>query len=127
MNKEQLQHLKDLCSAATPGPWEQRPVKCLGTWDVGSSAIYHWPYSGERAIRCEERDDAAFIAAARSALPELIAEVERLEAELSKVRADYLSLLGQVIQPEECDVCRLRLKGWDIAGYRTACTCGGRK
>lgn len=68
MTPERIEELRSLCNAATPGPWVQQ----------GSNVIA--PETGEDvAYYCAMRD-AEFIAAARTALPEALAEIERLRA-----------------------------------------------
>lgn len=85
-----------LASAATPGPWD---------WDAGDIGNeYSAPYCGVfvandedtliyelRANSKRAKDDAAFIAAARQALPELIAEVLALRKALSASRGYLLN------------------------------------
>ena len=71
-----LASLRDLCERATPGEWH---VECgphtEGEWRVSTS-------SGSVVVEAggypTGHPDAAFIAAARSALPAAIAEIERL-------------------------------------------------
>ena len=84
MTDAELQHLKDLCAAATPGPWEASgDPQCDGG---GICAATH----GRFVLVLSDATDAAFIAAAREALPKLIAEVERLER-LTEDNGDWLS------------------------------------
>jgi hypothetical protein len=80
MTHEQLQILRALCEKATPGPWE-----------------YHKSESGD-GVLCPRggyvvevghgttNNDAAFIAAARDALPALLDEVERLRERLDDIQ-----------------------------------------
>jgi hypothetical protein len=80
---ENLASLKALCEAATKGPWNQ------GSHNWG---VWH----GTRRIAvigdCEPRDAAEeaanhrFVCAARTALPELIGEVERARTKLEQVK-----------------------------------------
>ena len=82
-----LDAIKKLCDAATPGTWERYGF-------IGHSGL-----SRVRAVvghDCANRDvcvdipanpeDAKFIAASRELLPQLVAEVERLRAENEKLR-----------------------------------------
>lgn len=71
-----IDELKKLAEAATPGPWDVSVelngdgYRCL---EIFSTVQYrNWG------------DDARFIAAAREAVPELIAKVEKLEGAVSK-------------------------------------------
>jgi predicted phage gp36 major capsid-like protein len=76
---ERIAKLRALCEAATPGPWERLDLDGAPTPRVGYRIV-----SGgiERShIAAESRKDAALIAAARSALPEALAEIERLTKE----------------------------------------------
>jgi hypothetical protein len=82
MTKEQLQGLKDLCSAATPGPWTIHPDE-----DCQYNDVYTIRNAKTYSIGEALNTDAAFIAAARTALPELIAEVERLQSVWDEVLA----------------------------------------
>ncbi len=69
-----IEQIKELCEKATVGTWlARRNGDCSGvaikeTWRAVTS------YSNE--------DDASFIAAARTAIPELIAHIESLEQDL---------------------------------------------
>ncbi len=73
MTKDELDRLDALANAATGGPWEvgdpynSRTVSLVAVYGLGM----------EVADTQTERD-AAFIAAARSAVPALVAEVKRL-------------------------------------------------
>lgn len=67
-----LQHLRTLCDAATPGPWSRVGLFVLD--DQG------W-WLDTRG------DNTAFIAASRTALPELLDEIERLRQSLGNLLA----------------------------------------
>jgi hypothetical protein len=74
---QQLNTWKQLASAATPGPWQvdstaQGPAVIV---DADEYVCTTWEDS-----EFDQEADAAFIAAAREAVPALIAEVERLTA-----------------------------------------------
>lgn len=106
---DQLAELRRLAEAATPGPWESSH-----NVDPPSDDNYH-PNNPNREGRGEGptitgtyRDvkamaaaDAAFIAAARTAVPALCAEVERLTAQVAELEAerDVMSetILGEMI------------------------------
>lgn len=89
MTPEQLAAWKRLAEAATPGEWTQRlandgtgdrGIKAPSKRNVIAECFADMDYDGERALSgCKA--NAAFIAASRTALPALIAEVERLRAE----------------------------------------------
>ena len=71
-----------LCEAATPGPWqtEERHTRNVYSDDATGSmvAACKCDYTSRPVV--EEEAHAAFIAAARTALPEALAEVDRLTA-----------------------------------------------
>lgn len=72
---EQLDELRRLEQEATPGPWTA--VEC----EDEAAGVCFWLLRfrlGGRWSDFMDKPDADFIAAARSAIPELIAEVERL-------------------------------------------------
>jgi hypothetical protein len=82
MDKERLEELKKLCEDATPGPWEVHDScswRRIGTPGRDGNILCpeNHPVDHHPDLRCDE-DDLAFIAASRTALPELIAEVEFL-------------------------------------------------
>lgn len=95
MTDERLAELERLANAATPGPWFPR-------W--GGEPGYVYSQSAERVIAmlADEQNDglprpnSQLIAAARTAVPELIAEVRRLRAaiESEAARRAYAAGLG---------------------------------
>ena len=80
MTQAELDALKALAEAATPGPW----LPCTDThegvlweaWGCTPTVTARTELQADMAAQA----DAAFIAAARAAVPALIAEVERLQA-----------------------------------------------
>jgi len=84
-----LDHLKRLCEAATPGPWGWKKGRLM------QMAAPESKYTYQRDIGYQETDydfndpareeqaerDAEFIAAARTALPAALDEVSRLRQE----------------------------------------------
>lgn len=88
LNYEQLVKWHDLADAATPGPWKDDALESSSDFRVCATG------SDEGCIRClalmlkvdadgcpddtSRRADAAFIAAAREAVPALLGEVDRL-------------------------------------------------
>jgi hypothetical protein len=84
LSVQRLAELRALCEAATPGPWERLDLDGAPTPRVGYRIV-----SGgiERShIAAEYRNDAALIVAARTALPEALAEIERLREENEVLR-----------------------------------------
>lgn len=97
MTPDREQEIRTLLSAATAGPWQSDGAEIYGTLG-GVLMIDLWV--GETLdVENQQRSnaDAAFMADARSAVPELLAEVDRLRAELDKVaafaaqRAEYVT------------------------------------
>lgn len=77
MTTQELDALQALCDGATPGPWDS-------TLTFRDRYYIKTPSYGVRDFCCltgdlERKVDADFIAASRTALPELIAEVRRLQ------------------------------------------------
>ena len=75
MTDEELDAIRKRCEAATPGPWywwmSERPPFALGNdQDVNIG------------VEVAKIPDAEFVAAARADIPALLAEVDRLRAEL---------------------------------------------
>jgi hypothetical protein len=81
-----IEKMKALALAATPSPWQwwtsnsTLRLTAFGGRDGGVLSAYS--SLGHADIACSVTDQA-FIAACRTAVPELIAEVERLRAELA--------------------------------------------
>ncbi len=74
---ERIQELKMLCENATEGPWQESQSGLYENRvaDLDTTFIY----SEVRVEIDNQENNAALIAAARTAVPELIAEVERLQ------------------------------------------------
>lgn len=76
MTEEELARLEALAAAATPGPWTERLDETRPDWrrvyGEGRDIAYMPPWA------TTVEPDAAFIAAARTAVPKLVAEVRRL-------------------------------------------------
>lgn len=78
MTPERLAELRAIAAAATPGPWTTSSA-----WSVRSGRdelVAATSYYNHEA-------DAEFIAAARTAIPALLAEIERLVSERGALRA----------------------------------------
>lgn len=89
MTDDDFKRLRDLASAATPGPWKFDGIDIFQLTDAGKGyPLDRYEDSRDVAVgrcqTCGTRDDAiedvdaAFIAAARSAVPALLDEIERL-------------------------------------------------
>ena len=75
----ELERLEELASGATPGPWAEM--------NRGLYPMVYGP-NGERVCRSvDSKNDTIYIAAACNAVPQLVAEVRRLRAELAQLCA----------------------------------------
>lgn len=83
MTPEELEKLKQLCNEATPGPWESESYGgAIG--DV--AAIFTIATGDDGDVKnAMTVETASFIAASRTAVPALIAEVERLRGLVGEV------------------------------------------
>lgn len=83
MDEKQLSEWKALAEAATDGPWMEREHKVLTTSEAMRDEF------GTAGIIAHNvaNADARFIAAARTAVPELVAEVERLKGLFNRAAA----------------------------------------
>jgi len=78
--------LHSLVSATVPGPWRVS-IECL------SKRCLVFDGNGMWVVDCgEDPDGARFIAAARTAVPALLDEIERLTAEVTHLRAENVAL-----------------------------------
>jgi hypothetical protein len=84
--------------AATPGPWIVGEAQCtdeVDDWEIPvrmdglktDLAVVPYHTSGFHFPHAEAKADAEFIAAARTDVPDLLAEVDRLTAELAEAKA----------------------------------------
>lgn len=101
IKKERLEHWKELVRAATAGPWLSR--------DLDASAATLSTASRSPLVLQDgilEAQNAHFIAAAREAVPALIAELERLRALAEKVAAEHSQRVAAGGESHAlCDVC----------------------
>lgn len=87
LTPERETEIRNFEQAATPGPW------CTDSWEIyqGTEYVAGAEWIGETCrgatTAAQDRADAAFVAAARSAVPELLAEVKRIRAELAAAKA----------------------------------------
>jgi hypothetical protein len=89
MTLERLAEIEARTAAATEGPWHSEHVDGHGCVHVGD---YGWVTSGPHnpeydVDSVQGRDDAEFIAHARTDVVELIAEIRRLLAENRRLRS----------------------------------------
>lgn len=102
----QLAELKALEQAATPGPWDvelnnpDHHPSYDDAWFIPQ--IWDHGHGSSEDAGIYERADAAFIAAARTAMPLLIAEVERLRAgvaALNEMCGESIDANGHWVEP----------------------------
>lgn len=80
MDSNEIARLRELCAKATPGPWRHEQYGTAPCYGLRSTPLH-------LVVTVQGEDDAAFIAAARTALPALLDDVERLQGELAPLRA----------------------------------------
>lgn len=99
MTAAELAALEALANAATEGPWEARYRASSKWWDIAPVAVGHFP--------CHEKD-AQFIAAARAAVPALIARVRELERKIAIMQGvtGALNMHGYDGAPDTIDADR---------------------
>jgi hypothetical protein len=110
MTPERIAELKRLCDAATSGPWTvETPMDSPSVIADGNKAVYDWTFiahidTGKVKHSVKADRNAAFIAAAREALPALLAENKRLSADKSESnnqwRLDYNALSERAASAE---------------------------
>lgn len=81
MTSEELNKLEALCEKATPGPWRTGNASADDFWHGKGSILHDEKVLFVGNVNFDLAADAAFIAAAREAVPKLIAEVRTLSAE----------------------------------------------
>jgi predicted RNase H-like nuclease (RuvC/YqgF family) len=89
MTEEELDRLQALADAATPGEWQASTVIAGMITHDQHGWIAHCPRGSCKETEQMARQDAAFIAAARAALPRLIAEVRRLRQEYLNMKHNW--------------------------------------
>lgn len=127
-----MEDLKKLLAAATPGPWKiERGKRCIQGPDTrdgdplvltsmmgGATKWSHSPYSEYCVPGMKEGDaNAALIVAAVNALPGLLAERDRLRADLKRLFRppycrDKMEEEGKPVYPRSCAACN----DWEAKG-----------
>lgn len=103
MTDEQLQQLAALAEAATPGPWwVDRYATDMSCTEHAVGVRTDDMMLASMGIDDVAMPDARFIAAARAAVPALVAEVERLQTELAAAR---IAALAYRVLSEVCREC----------------------
>jgi hypothetical protein len=106
-----LDAVEALCAAATPGPWTVEEDSEVWELYAGRDRRHH----GLKLAKCMKRDqpyaeywpqpgDAAFIAAARTLVPQLVARCRELESELAAAKSfiPTLTFTAADITPRPC-------------------------
>src|SRR4051812_20302588 len=105
MNEKQLEELDALSAAATPGPWGVGERE-RGEWEVvlpipKPCSVPGVPLAAVRQYaRRNGKPDSAFIAAARTAVPALVAEVRRQAAVIAQLKAEFGSITANARSAE---------------------------
>jgi hypothetical protein len=108
--REQLERWRELAAKATAGPWHLDPAdshRCLDhiQGPANKTVMMAAPCGYENSYFVVSEEDAAFIVEARSAVPELLDEIDRLEARQQELLATIVRLTNETPYPEE-------IKGW---------------
>jgi hypothetical protein len=92
MTREQLSEIERLCEEATRGAWVHE-----------SNGIIHFVLNtaGDDLAAVQGETDAAFIIAARTAIPEMIRHIRSLEA----IKDAAMSAHGPDLNEPECPIC----------------------
>jgi len=93
-----LDQIEARANAATPGPW------CTDSWEIYQGTKYEPGLSAWIGETCrgtssleQDRADAAFVAAARTDVPAMAAEIRRLRAELAEARANGIRYAAELV------------------------------
>lgn len=88
-----LDPIKAREAAATPGPWGESPKQPDAVISLAPGATrrgtFDYDYGGAFIGESMLRADRAFVCAARTDVPALLAEVERLRAQLAACPVDH--------------------------------------
>lgn len=97
MTEQRLAELEALANEATPEPWIWDGDECELRSPASIQAVLdgEWWNTGDAGVSVLPKN-IAFIAAARTAVPELIAEVRRLRVGLESARATIQSMLNDL-------------------------------
>ena len=111
MTPDRIKGLRELCDAATPGPWKDDAPFVVTEADI-------WSSLGEIV----HDHDAVFIGAARSALPEALDEIEELRAELNLANQDKKHYMD-VVKQLRAELASYRTPGDDTVEGCTEAQC----
>ena len=113
MKPERIAELRELCDKATPGEWEKKyDTNLVYAGRLVANAGGYSDSARTRETRLQNDANAAFIAAARTAVPELLDELERLRGILRG-----LEYYHQTKTRVECYCCGVEDWGHDLQHY----------
>ena len=101
-----LDAIKARCEAATQGPWKVAEPGYRVARDDGTGFLVASTFM---ATDSRDLPDATFIAHARTDVPALVAEVDRLRAELAEVELERDLLASRVVELEPSGSFRVDL------------------
>lgn len=114
MSEQQLADILTRAEAATPGRWESDGAEIYGT--LGDVLMIDLWVGETLDIDNQEQSNAnaAFIAAARTDVPELVAEVQFLRAQVAELEAQVRSLAvdAEGGLPGHCPECGEASETW---------------
>lgn len=114
MTDQEIRRLREMANAALGGPWGVGQ-RAPGEWEVvlpiDHASIAGVPVAGVYGT-LKRKETAAFIAAARTAVPALLDELERLRTDLGKYQSGRLvspmATVWQQARQAEAQVLKLR-------------------
>jgi hypothetical protein len=97
VTKQELDAIRERCAKATPGPWELRPYY-IGNREAWTDIVGNIkPLKGTFTPICKvinefarDNENKQFITNARTDIPILLAEIDRLNSYLGQVEIDHL-------------------------------------
>ena len=114
---DEIKAARALCDAATPGPWKhvRGPAARDVLYDANGRELLFT--SNEYYARADlEENDAAFIAAARTLVPRLLDEVERLRTAL----AEAVDIANDQVRQRTNLAAAVEGDAWRMAALRSA-------
>ena len=117
LTQDELQAIKERAEKATPGPWKWTDKHLIP--EVGREAVVWGNFNGE--ARAEDHD-AEFIAASRQDIPKLLAEIERLQAEVHEHSAHNGQLIATHVIPTKEENKRLKAEVEQLRNHNHALT-----
>lgn len=97
MDEKRLEEIEARAKAATPGPWtifarSKRAVRAIWLTRLNRDGDSVWTWPG--FVQTSFEHDADFIAHARQDIPDLLAEIERLQAKNEELAIGIIHLQG---------------------------------